>query len=221
MERYYEGIRSLIKINFIADELALEKQKKIKKNTRTIYIGACSISFLLLAVSFLSQQSQIKSYESQIYNLKQEIEIISPHYQKAVHLYTQRNQRKKKLSNIVNDIFESSFILESLNNLAKTIPENFWLKKIHFTTLDSKKFDDNKKKKSSAIKSMVIEGQLFIDSGNENPKEVQQFQKELQSRRPFSMAKSRVDLSDLNIGKVGERYFHKFTVEFAWINFIL
>ncbi|MFQ5824557.1 MAG: hypothetical protein ACE5JB_10920 [bacterium] len=211
----------MIKINFIATELAHEKIARIKRYLTLIYSVAWVISFLFLYLQYQKKQSIISSHYKEIKKIKLKVDKLSPQFQQAVQLYQQRNQHRQKLAKVFDISLESSFVLESLEIVANNIPENIWLNEIQISALDSKELTDNNNKSDTHKKSMFIKGNLVLDLENKNTGQIQQFQNTLQQFSPFSLAQSHFDLSDMNVNKLEERYYHNFIIEFNWLNNIL
>lgn len=146
---------------------------------------------------------------------------ISPQYKQTVHLYGQRKKHQKKLAAILNGAVEKIFVIESLEYLAHTIPKKFWLQKFRISPLGSKKSADNKKGKGSPKISIVIHGNLLVDLDSKKKGEVQQFQNALQKHRPFSLAEGQVDLINVDVRKLQDKYYQNFVLKFNWMNYIL
>jgi len=146
---------------------------------------------------------------------------ISPQYERTVHLYGQTKKHQKKLAKIFNGAVEKMFVIESLEYLAHTIPKKFWLKEFRISALGNKKSADNKKGKGSPKISMAMHGNLLVELDSKVKGEIQQFQNALQKHRSFSLAESQLDLSNVNVGKLGGKYYQNFVLKFNWMNYIL
>jgi len=178
------------------------------------------VSLFAVVLQVLINQSLEHSYQKQISFLNSKTESLSPRFQRAVTLYEQKSRYKSKLAKLQTRTVDTAFIAEGLKALAQVVPANFWIEKIEFSTL-SKIRSGNTGSKASKIKGMVIRGRTFIDLNHGNPEQVRDFRDELRKMAPFSIAQSRLDLSKVKIGKIGEKYFHNFLIEFAWPNSFL
>lgn len=211
----------MITINFIATELAHKKNARIKRYLIISYCLAWAISLLFMYLQYLKKESLISSYHNEIKKTKLKIDKLAPQFQQAVHLYHKRKQHQQKLMKVFNTSMESNFVLKSLEIVAKRIPENFWLSEIQISSLDSKDFTDNNNGSVTYNKSLVIKGNHFLDLENKNAGQIQQFQNTLKKFAPFSLAESRIDLSDMNVDKLGDRYYRNFVLVFRWLDNIL
>ena len=209
----------MIKVNFIAQELAEEKQLRIKKYAILGYSGAWLLALLVVLVQFQSQRSLINDKRQKIEKFKTKIEQVSPLFQRAVHLYNKRNQHKKKLAHLFRTGIESTFITESLEKLEEALPANFWLQNIEIAA--SKTTGAGNKNKSKMLKRMVISGNVFLDMADQNQDHIKKFQAALQKSMPFSMAECRFDLNKMSVARLGDRYYHNFEIEFFWTHMFL
>ena len=96
------------------------------------------------------------------------------------------------------------------------MPEPFWLQEIQISAFNPNDSDKNNKENKSSEKSMLIKGRVILDLENKSPDKIRQFQNEIKKNRPFSLAQSDLDLSDMKIGKLADRYYHDFTIQFTW-----
>ena len=206
----------MIKINFIANEITREKYAKIKKYATIGYATAWLISITVVLIQFRGQQSSVRELQNEIHAIKLGIEKVSPQFQQAVSLYQQRNKHRKKLAALYASTVETSFVIESLENLTQTLPKNFWLQNVHITTQGGKKTDNKRKSKS-----MVIRGNVFLDMADENQDHMNKFHKALTGLRPYSLAESKLDPKKMKVSKLKDRYFHNFEIAFSWPDFIL
>ena len=209
----------MIKVNFIARELADEKQLKIRKYAILAYSGAWLLALLLVLVQFQSQRSLINAKRQEIDQFKVKIEQVSPLFLRAVQLYNKRNQQKKKLAFLFETGIESTFITESLEKLGQALPANFWLQNVQITALKTKGADN--KNKAKMQKRMVISGNVFLDMADQNQDHIKKFQAALQKSVPFSMAECRFDLNKMSVARMGDRYYHNFEIEFFWPHMFL
>ncbi|MCG8606864.1 hypothetical protein MJD09_17995 [bacterium] len=208
----------MIRINFIADEIAKEKRAKIR---RFVLIGYAS--FWILSIGYIfarykSERSEVITDQQKVEEYKEKIEQISPAFQKAVRLYGERNAHKKELAKVFGNSMEPSFVIESLDNLAESLPTNFWLQKLHIASDKGKKAD---KKKTKGSKIMLISGNVLLDLAAEDKEQVKRLQMTLGKRKPYSRAESYLDLDKMKVTKLGERYFHNFSLQFSWPNIYL
>ncbi len=209
----------MIQVNFIARELAEEKQLRIRKYAILGYSGAWLLALLVVLVQFQSQRSLIHAKRQEIEQFKVKIEQVSPLFQRAVQLYNKRNQHKKKLSHLFDTGIESTFIAESLEKLAQALPANFWLQNVQIAALKTKGADN--KNKAKMQKRMVISGNVFLDMADQNQDHIKRFQAAIQKSVPFSMAESRLDLNKMSVARMGDRYYHNFEIEFFWPHLFL
>ena len=211
----------MIKINFIADEVMREKYARIRKYIIVAYSLSWIISFIFLYLQIQENQAIIISHNDEIKRLNVKMEKISPPFEQTVYLYGQRKKHQKKLAQILNGAVEKIFVIESLEYLAQTIPKKFWVQDFRISALGSKTSADNKKGKGSPKISMVIHGNLLLDLDSKKKGEVQQFQTALQKHRPFSLAESQLDLINVRMSKLQEKYYQNFVIKFNWLDYIL
>lgn len=204
----------MIEINFIADEVLLERNDKIRKGTSLFYAFAWGMAILLMFLQYQNNQSLIETYDKQINKLKIDIDDISPQFRQAVKLYLKRNKSRKGLDKVYQSTIEPGFILECLKKLAVKIPPDFWLSEVRLSTTDTKVFTDNNKKKRGFKKKMIVKGNLFLNREDA----LQKFQSVIQKSEPFSLASCQLNLNEMNIRKLENKYSHNFEMTFSWLN---
>jgi hypothetical protein len=208
----------LIRINFIADDIAKEKHAKIRKLAIIGYASVWIVSLGVIFGQYQSQRSENTSHQKSIEDYKKRIEIISPTFQKAVQLYGQRNAHRKELAKIFDRTMEPGFVVESLENLAAVLPENFWLQKLYITSDKGKKAD---KKKTKGSKTMLISGNVLLNMAAKDQEQVKRLLETLGTRKPYSQAERYLDLGKMKVAKLDERYYHNFEMQFSWPNLFL
>lgn len=210
----------MIRINFNEAQLQDVMSRRFQRKVKMAYGVLWLVSLLAVGLQVLINQSLAHSYRTQILFLNSKTESLSPRFQRAVTLYEQRSRYKNKLSKLKTRTVDAAFVAEGLKDLAQAVPANFWIEQVEFSTL--KKINSaNTDKKAAETKAMVIRGRSFIDLNQENPEQVRNFRDKLRKMAPFTIAKSRLDLSKMKVGKIGEKYFHNFSIEFAWPNPLL
>ncbi len=204
----------MIKINFIANEVALERNDKIRKRASLFYAFAWAMAILLMFLQYQKNQSLIETYNIEMNKLKVEIDDSSPQFRQAVKLYQEMNKSRKSLDKIYASTIEPAFILECLKSLAEKIPPDFWLTEVRLSTTDKKVFADKKKKKQSFKKEMIVKGNLFLNEEDALPK----FQSVIQKSEPFSLASCKLNFDEMNVRKLENKYSHNFEMTFSWLN---
>lgn len=202
----------MIKINFIADEILLEKNARIRRRAFLFYVFAWGLASLFMFIQYQNNQSLIATYNKQINKLKVEIDYVSPQFRQAVQLYQQRTESKRGLEKLYQSTVEPEFIFSCLKELAVTVPRDFWLDEVRFSAIDKSILADNNKKKHSFKKQMIVKGNLLLNgiSG------IESFQETMQKNEPFSLADCQLDLNEMNVIKLGDDYSHNFEMSFFW-----
>ncbi len=207
----------MIKINFIANEMALERDDKIRKREYLFYAFAWAMAILLMFLQFQNNRSLIETYSKQMNKFKVEIDDSSPQFRQAVRLYQEMNKSKKSLEKVYPSTLEPGFIFECLKRMAEKIPPDFWLTEVRLSTTGKKVFAVNKKKKPGFKKEMIVRGSLFLNEEGALPK----FQSVIQKREPFSLASCQLNFNEMSIRKLENKYSHNFEMTFSWLNEIL
>ncbi len=210
----------MLKVNFLQNELAQSKRESLRTGLIAAYGAMWIIAGMLLFLKLVNVQDNINTYQVQIAGIKKKIDVSSPQFKKAVELHQQQKQYSMQLKNSYHNAVEFSFIRESLTALTETIPGNFWLKEIHFVTVDSQNPDDNDYTGPDK-KVMMVKGNLFLDLKNQDDSQIQKFLTATQKARPFSFASTRVDLQGLTVAQQRQQYYHNFMLEFSWDDLIL
>ncbi|MCH8874356.1 hypothetical protein IH824_16590 [candidate division KSB1 bacterium] len=204
----------MIKINFIANEVALERNDKIRKRATLFYAFAWAMAILLMFLQYQNNQSLIETYNIEMNKLKVEIDDSSPQFRQAVKLYQEMNKSRKSLDKIYASTVEPGFILECLKRLAVKIPPDFWLTEVRLSTTGKKVVADNNKKKPGFKKEMIVRGSLFLNEDGALPK----FQSVIQKSEPFSLASCKLNFDEMNVRKLDNKYSHNFEMTFSWLN---
>lgn len=204
----------MIKINFIANEVALERNDKIRKRATLFYAFAWAMAILLMFLQYQNNQSLIETYNIEMNKLKVEIDDSSPQFRQAIKLFQEMNKSRKSLDKIYASTVEPAFILECLKKLAVKIPPDFWLTEVRLSTTGKKVFADNKKKKHSFNKEMIVKGNLFLNEDGALPK----FQSVIQKNEPFSLASCQLNFDEMKFSKIANKYVHSFEMTFSWLN---
>ncbi len=204
----------MIKINFIANEVALERNHKIRKRASLFYAFAWAMAILLMFLQYQNNQTLIEINNKQMTKFKLEIDNISPQFRQAVKLYLKRNKTRKGLDKVYASTVEPGFILECLNRLAVKIPPDFWLTEVRLSTTGKKVVADNNKKKPGFKKEMIVRGSLFLNEEGALPK----FQSVIQKSVPFSLASCKLNFDEMNVRKLENKYSHNFEMTFSWLN---
>ncbi len=207
----------MIKINFIANEVALERDDKIRKRASLFYAFAWAMAILLMFLQFQNNRSLIETYSKQMNKFKVEIDDSSPQFRQAVRLYQEMNKSKKSLVKVYPATIEPGFIFECLKRLAEKIPPDFWLTEVRLSTTGKKVFAVNKKKKPGFKKEMIVRGSLFLNEEGALPK----FKSVMQKSEPFSLASCKLNFNEMNVIKIDNKYSHNFEMTFSWLNEIL
>ena len=203
-------------MNFIADELAQEQKNLGRRYAMVGYVILWVLSLGLAIVRISQIRNVTKTYKQEITRVENKLEKLSPHFQKAVYLYQRKRQQQKKLTAVEEMAFEPRFILESLQGVTQTMPASIWLRKVHISALDGSETDDNKGVGASSIRSMIIEGNLYLNDEERNRQQIQEFKNALARLRPFAQAQARLDLSDMEVKRIANRYFYNFRLEYVW-----
>lgn len=204
----------MIRINFLADEIAQERKARIRKRTVAVYAAAWFVAILIAFAQFQHNRSLINTYNRQVGKLKVEIDAASPQFKRAVRLYLKRNKSKKALGGFYQSTVEPGFILDTLQNLVKKTPPDFWLNEVTLSTTDKTVSADNEKK-GSAGKQMNIEGNLFLAHAKSS-NALQKYLSEIQASEPFSLAQCRLNLNEMKLKRFGDKYSHNFEMTFSW-----
>jgi len=204
----------LIKINFIANDVALERNHKIRKGASLFYAFAWAMVILLMFLQYQNNQTLIEIKNKQMTKFKLEIDNISPQFRQAVKLYLKRSKTRKGLDKVYASTVEPGFILACLKRLAMKIPPDFWLTEVRLSTTGKKVSADNNKKKPGFKKEMIVMGSLFLNEEGALPK----FQSVIQKREPFSLASCQLNFNEINIRKLDNQYSHNFEMTFSWLN---
>lgn len=185
-----------------------------------IYLATCLFSLGVVGLRVMLSNVQIETLAHQTQLLNGKTERLSPQFQRAVTLYEQRTSLRNKLKKIKATTIDAHFIGESLKVVAKMLPKDFWLEKIHISSLAGSKATAGQAKPSQ-VQAMTIQGRSFIDLESEKPEQVRKFHDVLAGLTPYSLGSGRLDLSDMEVNKTNGRYYHNFTIEFAWLNSLL
>ncbi|MCH7676498.1 hypothetical protein IH879_16355 [candidate division KSB1 bacterium] len=204
----------MIKINFIANEVALERNDKIRKRATLFYAFAWAMAILLMFLQYQNNQSLIETYNIEMNKLKVEIDDSSPQFRQAVKLFQEMNKSRKSLDKVYASTVEPGFILECLKRLAVKIPPDFWLTEVRLSTTGKKVFADNNKKKPGFKKEMIVRGSLFLNEEGALPK----FQSVIQKSEPFSLASCQLNFDEMKFRKIENKYVHNFEMTFSWLN---
>ena len=194
--------------------MVLERNDKMRKRASLFYAFAWAMAILLMFIQYQNNRSLTETYKKQINKFKVEIDDISPRFRQAVKLYLKRNKSRKGLDKVYQSTIEPGFILQCLKKLAVKIPPDFWLSEIRLSTTDKKVFADNNKKKRGFKKKMIIKGNLFLNREDA----LQKFQSVIQKSEPFSLASCQLNLNEMSIRKLENKYSHNFEMTFSWLN---
>ena len=204
----------MIKINFIANEVALERNHKIRKRASLFYAFAWAMAIFLMFLQYQNNQSLIETDNIEMNKLKVEIDDSSPQFRQAVKLYQEMNKSKKSLEKVYPAAIEPGFIFECLKRMAEKIPPDFWLTEVRLSTTGKRVFADNKKKKRGFKKEMIVKGNLFLSEEGALPK----FQSVIQKNEPFSLASCQLNFDEMKFRKIANKYVHSFEMTFSWLN---
>ncbi len=208
----------MIKINFNEAELQTRVSQQFKRRVTMAYAFLWLVSLFALMLHLSITHSLTSSYQQQILLMNGKTESLSPQFQKAVALYEQRGHYKNKLKKLKTTTVDAAFVRESMRALSHAVPPNFWIEKVEITTLKKEKSNAGN---PSRMKGMIIKGRSFIDLEQRKPDQVREFREALKQLAPFSIAQSRLDMSNVKIGKMNDHYFHNFAIEFGWANSLL
>ena len=208
----------MIKINFIASEVANERNARVRKQAILFYAFAWCVGILIMVLQLQNNESLVETYNKQISKFKTDMDEVSPQFKQAVQLYSKRNKPQKALAKIYESVVEPGFILECLGSLADTLPANFWLQEVRLLALDKKVSADNTKKSSSRKRTMTIRGNLFLNLAAKDPDMLKRFKSAIQESEPFSLAQCDLNLQEMTVRKFGNKYSHNFEMAFSWAN---
>ena len=208
----------MIKINFIASEVAKERNARVRKQAILIYAFAWCVGIFIIFIQVQNDQSVIGAYNKQVSVFKTDIDEVSPQFKQAVQLYSKRNKSKKALGKIYEAVVEPGFILECLGRLADALPANFWLQEVQLSALDKKISADNTKKSGSRKRRMIIRGNLFLNLAAKDSDMLKRFKAVIQESEPFSLAQCDLNLQEMDVKKLANKYSHNFEMAFFWPN---
>lgn len=207
----------MIKLNFIAEEVTAIKEKKIIQKARILYAFAWLLSFLVLWFNYHDKVTSVESYAKRMTLLEHKIDAFLPDFQYAVNLYSSHKKLQKSLSEIYAENVEPAFLLEGLQGISTALPDNFRLKELKLNSLDKKEFTDKKTEGADEVKALSLQGRVFFEQGDKGPNQVQEFVADIKKYQPFNAAITKLDLSNIKVGKKNQQYFYNFSVDFGWL----
>lgn len=208
----------MIKINFIADEIAQKRNARVRKGAVMVYTVAWGITIISTLIQLQNNRFLIDTYKRQVNRCKAQIDEVSPQFKEAVELYIKRNKSKRKLSQVYASAVETQFILNCLADLTVKLPANFWLQEVHLSATDEGISTDIDKQGFSGGKTMTVTGNLFLI---EKQDALQRFKSAIQQDGLFSLAECRLNLNEMSVKKYGRSYSHNFQMAFSWPEEIL
>ncbi|MFQ5707762.1 MAG: hypothetical protein ACE5HO_09955 [bacterium] len=215
-----QPIDGVIKINFLEDKVQLDKHNRREHFLFLTYCATLVISCFFMILNYQKIHILKSVYSEDRKRLEQKIRKVMPQYQTALALSKKRKVQREKLSHLFDGAWEPSILLATLENLALSTPKNVWVKEVSLTTIRAPASKKNEKVTTRPVNSMKIQGKLFFALKNNNG-QIQEFQKALTKYRPFSLAQSRLDLNSMRVGKLGDKYFHEFSLIFLWTSKLL
>ncbi len=207
----------MIKLNFIAEEVTAIKEKKIIQKARILYAFVWLLSFLVLWFNYHDKVTSVESYVKRMTLLEHKIDVFLPDFQYAVNLYSSHKKLQKSLSEIYAENVEPAFLLEGLQGISTALPDNFRLKELKLNSLDKKDFTDKKTEGADEVKALSLQGRVFFEQGDKGPNQVQEFVADIKKYQPFNAAITKLDLSNIKVGKKNQQYFYNFSVDFGWL----
>ena len=207
----------LIKINLIAEEVEKKRHTILKKKAMAAYVMVWIITLFTAWLNYNNKTALIQSQVKEIKSLEKKIDEVVPEFYQAARLFKSLKGYEVKLAKTYKQFVETGFLLESMQSISSVIPQNFWLEEIKLISLENKEFDDKIKEKKEEVKVLIMNGKLFFATGNKNSHQVEVLVSDIQNKRPFNVAKSKVNLRDIKVGMENKNYFYNFSVQFAWL----
>lgn len=211
----------MIRINFVADEVEHEQREQLRKFIMLIYCLVWAATLFLVFLQFEGKHSELQAYKNRNEYVKSRIIEISPRFKQQLVLFRQRNQYRQKITKHFSAAVESGYILNCLEVVAAEVPENIWLEGIQISAPDGQ--DKTKKPNNSKLfgNRMIISGNSFFDITGKNEAQIKQFQEAIEKHPPFKFAKTQLDMQNIKLQKLNERFYHNFKLEFKWDTSIL
>lgn len=208
----------MIRVNFLEADLRAKRVARLKRRLTATYVSGC---LLLLIAALTAAQNNYRiagSYTHEFQRMKLKIDQVAPQFKKAVSLYQQRNRIRKTMVNLTDSTVEPAFLLQSLLSLSNNVPDNIWIEEIRFPATENTSKADNKKRHAANGKSLFLKGNLFVAMQGKTLNPLDTFQKRIQAQAPFANTQCQVNLHDMRIKKVDDRFAHDFAMRFDWID---
>jgi len=203
----------MIKINFIAEAVSRRRAKRIRPLLIAIYLAIWVTILTFTVGNFQTNRTIIEQHSQKLNELKEKIDTVNPQFSRAVNIYSQTKQYKKKLGQIPDVTIEPEAALGVLLAVSETIPGNFWLEEINFG-----QYSPSKGKATNGVK---IVGNLFFEEGTNQKNQIQNFLNELKSMPVFKQTSVSLNLDKVRVHKLKGQYFHNFGVTLYWPDKIL
>lgn len=187
-----------------------------------IYGIAWSLSISWGVWHFHLNQSHGKVLARNLARLERKVAQSTPELELAMELFETRKQEAQDLIAAIGPAVSVEFVTQCVTELARQIPKGLWLDSLAFGSLQAADLSDGDE--SAAINtyfSMTIRGNLFFEANSQESEHLQNFLKRLKNVAPFDAAAARLDLSNMKVQKLQNRYFHNFTIEFIWSDAVL
>lgn len=212
------GLKGVLKINFIADALTEQKHKRIRQRLIIVYVAAWVLALFAMALDYRKYQVMKEVYVGHIEDFTRRIEDLSSPLTKALALDKKRMKHKRQIEKVLSSAIQSADLLHSLAGVARVLPGNAWVEEIEMTALTDLVGDKNPspKQRMPANFHMRLRCNLFLDLNERGATQFQDLQRELQASQPFVQAKAVVDYENMKVGKMNDRYYHNFEMEFFW-----
>lgn len=214
----------MIDINFIGNDIAREKFLWMKRLFLSVYCLAWVLSLFAIFVQYRTNKIERTRYAKSYHGLKLKLEKDAPRFEQAIQLFVEKNQAVRTLRNQIGAAVSAEFVLRSLEIVLAKIDESVWLSEVAFSiptnNTESDELEEEPESENVPF-SLLIKGNIILDLNNKNSDQLHNLVNQIKGESPFSMAQSRLDLADMKIKKLNEKYYHNFTIEFLWSDAIL
>lgn len=200
-----------------------EKLKHLRKGVILCYVVVWIITLIFNSQQYLKYKSNRKVYQEKVEQMQTKLEQIIPKFDRVMRQYHERNRYKEELVRNIGPAVSPEFVLESLEKLSLHIFDNAWLDELKFSVFDPGLTDDDEPESDAVNMNflMVLKGNMFLDFDDQNSDKLQNLIDTINATNPFSLAKSQLDLSNMKVNKLNEKYYHNFSIEYFWSDIIL
>jgi len=206
----------MIRVNLLASDLERQKRSRLRRRLILAYALTWIVVIVAAVFSVRADRTSMQIHQQEIDTLIAKIDAVSPGFKRAVALYQERVALRSNLAFVIDTTVEPQFVLQSLLGLSERLPEHVWLEEMWFSAMENTGGADNQGKPDVREKSMVLTGNLFVGEQSNVQNPVQTLCKEIQRSAPFSFADGEIDLTDMRVKKINNRYAHDFVLRFRW-----